>query len=343
MSAGTDSLVLTPTSYPGTFSSYFILPEIYGLDSVSKNILHVEDGIQKEFFIRRMNFDSPWQPRVSDPTTGGGDIVVTERGLTPQNQMLYQPFNPRDLEDTYDGEAMAGMLVNRQLTPSFQNYVAMIITERAMQWLENEIWMGSTQYQNNPNVPQFDINGNVNSDYQLQFFDGFMKQFVSDSAIYVDPSPSTITSANIQTKLSTLYQLVATNYKALIVRKDRYEKMKFIVSIKTLLIYEEAQVSQTFKNIDMTRTVESTYKGFDVVAVAGMPDDSILFTDVSPGIDGNLWWGINSVTDENFIMDKVLPSSERWFLKMLFKGGTAYPLSDKIFLHTLLTAASFVR
>jgi len=332
----TDSLVINDTTYAGTFAPYFILPATFEMDSVNKGVMFVQDKIKKKHTIGRIDFNSPWQPRVADPVAGGGDITIDGRVLDPQDQMLFQPFNPRDLESHWEAEKLSPTLLTRELPNTIENYVTALIVRRALEQVENEIWMGSTQYQNNPNVPVSDPR------YQLQFFDGMMKKIVNDAAVFQVPSPVTLTSANIGAAMLALYQAVASNNKALIANVSRYTRMKFLMSINTQLLYEDFLTTQPFKNNDTTERGINKYKGYEVVALAGMPDNTIIFTEAIAATDGNLWFGLNSVSDETFQLARLVPSSERFFVKMLMKMDVNYGFSNKIFCYTTLTANSFI-
>lgn len=333
--ANTDSLVINDTTYAGTFAPYFILPATFAMDTVNKGAVFVQDGIKKKHTIGRIDFTRPWQPRVATPVAGGGDITVDGRVLEPKDQMLFQPFNPRDLEAHWEAEKLSPTLLTRELPNTIENYITALIVKRALEQVENELWMGSTDYANNPNVPETDPR------YQLQFFDGFLKKMIADADVYQVPSPVALTAANIGAAMLALYQAVAANNKALIANATRYERMKFFMSINTQLIYEDFLTTQPYKNNDTTEKGINKYKGYEVVALAGMPDDTILFTEGLAATDGNLWVGMNSVLDENFQLARLLPSSELFFVKMLMKMDVQYGFANKVFLYTTLVSADF--
>lgn len=334
--SGTDSLVISDTTYAGTFAPYFILPATFAMDSVNKGALFVQDGIKKQHTIGRIDFTNPWQPRVATPTTAIGDITVDGRLLQPQDQMLFQPFNPRDLESHWEAEKLSPTLLARELPQTIENYITALIVKRALEQVENEIWMGSTNYQNNEFVPTTDAR------YQLQFFDGFMKKFIADSAVYQTSSPVTLTSSNIGDALLDLYTAAAANNKGLIANAARYERMKFCVSINTSLIYEDFLTTQPYKNNDTTERGINKYKGYEVLALAGMPDNTIVFTEALAATDGNLWFGMNSILDENFQLARLTPASELFFVKMLMKLDVQYGFANKVFMYTTLVAGDFI-
>lgn len=331
-----DSLVINDTTYAGTFAPYFILPAIFGMDTVNKGCIFVQDGIKKRQTIGTLDFSNPWQPRVPNPVVSGGNIIVDKRTLEPQDLMLYQEFNPRDLETHWEAEKLSPTLLARELPPTFANYVTALIVGRAMEQNEGQIWMGSVQYQANANVPPTDPR------YQLQFFDGLLKQMLTDTGVYQAPSPATLTATNIEGALQTLYQAVATNNKALLANVAKYTRMKFGMSINSDLIYEEYLTTQPYKNNNTTDAGIRKFKGFEIVPLAGMPDNTIIFTEMIATTEGNLKLGMNSVSDETFLLARVNAANENFFIKMLSKMAVNYGLANKTFLYTTLTTNSFI-
>lgn len=334
--AGSDSLVINDTTYAGTFAPYFILPALFGMDTVNKGCVFVQDGIKKKTTIGTLDFSAPWQPRVPNPVQSGGNIVVDKRTLDPQDLMLYQEFNPRDLESHWLAEQLSPTLLARELPDTFANYVTALIIGRAFEQNENQLWMGSVNYQDNVFVPKTDTR------YQLQFFDGFLVQMINDTNVYSAPGTVALTSVNIGTALQTLYQAVATNNKALLANANKYSRMKFGVSINTDLIYEEYLTTQPYKNNNTTDAGIRKFKGYEIVPLAGLPDDTIIFTEMLASTDGNLKLGMNSLSDENFLLNRVNAANELFFIKMLAKMAVNYGLANKVFLYTTLTANSFI-
>jgi hypothetical protein len=329
-------LVINDTSYAGTFAPYFILPAIYGMDTVNKGCIYVQDGIKKKTTIGTLDFTKPWQPRVANPVSSPGAITIGARTLTPQDMMLYQPFNPRDLESHWEAEKLSPTLLARELPSTFENYVTALIVGRAMEQNEGQIWMGSTNYQNNAFVNDQD------SRYQLQFFDGLLKQMIADANVYKAAGAVTITAANIGTIMLGLYQTAATNNKALIANPQRYKRLKFLMSINTSLIYEEYLTTQPYKNNDTTEAGINKYKGYEIVPLAGLPDNTIVFTESMASTEGNIWLGLNSTLDDNFLLARVMPASEEFFIKMLAKMDVNYGYANKVFVYTTLVAADFI-
>lgn len=327
-----DSLQVNDTTYAGTFGPNYILPALYGMDSINKGVLWVQDGIVKQHTIGRIDFSNPWQSRTADPVDGNGTITVDGRQLIPQDMMLFQPFNPRDLETHWEAEKLNPQILDRSIPPTFENFLTAMIVGRAHEQEENQVWMGSTTYTAAPGSA-----GNG----QLVFYDGLMKTMINDSGVYKTGSASTISASNVIAAFQDLYAAAATNNKALLTNPKKYQRMKFLVSINTDLFYESALTDTTYKNNNTTDKGIRMYKGFEVVPLAGMPDNTVVFTEVAGDINGNLWYGLNSILDDNFQLARVTTFSERFAIKMLKKSCVNYGFSNKVFVYTTLTTSTF--
>lgn len=333
------SLVINDTTYAGTFASYFWLPATFGMDTVRKGAVYVQDGIKKKHTIGRIDFSNPLQQRAATPTSSG-TYTIDGRVLEPKDLMLYTEFNPRDFEQHWLAEQLSPTLLARELPVTAENYMLQIGLNRMFEQIENAIWMGSVDYTATPGTA-----GNG----QICFFDGFLKKMVNDSAVQKVSSPLPLTAAvssgsvyNIADAFNALLQLAATNKKALLARPNRYERLKFFVSINTEQIYETfLTTSLTFKGVNTTDRGINKFKGYEVVALAGLPDDTIVFAEGMAETGSNLYLGMNSTEDNNLQLQRLQNNSELFFLKGLMKYDTQYGFSEEVFLYTTLTSSTF--
>jgi len=328
-----DSLVVTDTTYAGTFAPYFILPALFEMDTYNKGVVYFKDGIKKQHTIGKIDFSNPLQPNMATHTTSGGNVNITGNVINPQNVDVYQEFNPRDLELHWTAEDLSTTLLTRQLPPTIENYISLLIVGRAFEQIENCIWMGSQSY---TAVPGSTGNG------QLVWFNGFLQRFVNDAAVYKTAGAVALTTgALVNAAFLDLYTTTAANNKALLTKSNRYKRMKFLVSVNTSLLWEDFQAAQPFKNINVTESGVYKYKGFEIQVLAGMPDNTIVFTEAIAATDGNLWLGSNSILDENFMLARILPLSEIFGFMMKMKWDVNYGFANKTFVYTTLTAGTF--
>jgi len=333
------ALVINDTTYAGTFASYFWLPATFGMDTIQKGCVYVQDGIKKKHTIGRVDFANPLQARTATPTTSG-TFTVDGRSLEPQDLMVYTEFNPRDYEQHWLAEELSPTLLARELPVTAENYMMQIGLERAFEQVELGLWMGSLDY---TAIPGSTGNG------QICFFDGFMKKLLADTAVKQVPSPLPLTAAvssvsvyNIVDAFNALLQLCATNKKALLSRPTRYKRLKFFVSINTEQIYQTfITTTQTFKGVNTTEQGINKFKGYEIVPLAGLPDDTIIFCEGLDDVSSNLYVGMNSTEDNNLQLMRLQNNSELFFLKGLMKFDVQYGFSEQVFVYTTLTSASF--
>jgi hypothetical protein len=333
------ALVINDTAYAGTFASYFWLPATFAMDTIQKGAVYVQDGIKKAHTIGRVDFANPLQRRTATPTSSGS-FTVDGRVLTPADMMLYTEFNPRDFEQHWLAEQLSPTLLAREVPVTAENYMMQIGLGRAMEQLENGIWMGSTTYTAAPGSA-----GNG----QLVFFDGFLKKMVADAAVLKVASPLPLTAGvtdgshtNIVDAMNSLLSLAAINKKALLSRPARYQRLKFIMSVNSEQIYQTfLTTTLTFKGVNTTEQGINKFKGYEIVPLAGIADDTILFCEALDDTSSNLYVGMNSTEDNNLQLMRLQNNSEIFFLKGLMKYDVQYGFSEQAFLFTTLTAGSF--
>ena len=334
------ALNIIDTAYAGTFASYFFLPATFGMDTLQKGCAYVQDGIKKSHTIGRVDFANPLQPRKATPTTSG-TFTVDGRVLTPNDLMVYTEFNPRDYEQHWLAEELSRELLARELPVTAEHYMMQIGLDRAFEQIELGLWMGSVSYTAEP--------GSVGNG-QICFFDGFLKKMINDPLVLQVASPFPLSALasdgatvyNIVDAFNALIQLCAVNKKALLSRPTRYKRLKFIVSVNTEQIYQTyLTTTQVFKGVNTTDEGINKFKGYEIISLAGLPDNTILFTEALDDTSSNLYIGMNSSEDNNLELKKLQANSELFFLKALMKFDVQYGFGAQTFLFTTLTAASF--
>lgn len=334
----TDGLVISDTSYAGTFASYFWIPATYGMDSIRKGAVYVQDGIKKQTTIGRVDFTNPLQPRKATPVQGASQFNVDARVLAPKDMMCYAEFNPRDYEAHWLSEQLSPTLLARELPVTAENYMMQIALNRAFEQIELGIWQGYSGYQavTDPTDPR----------YQIQYFDGFIWKFLNDPQVVLAASPGVLISGptaggNVNIGDAFFNALKGTK-KALLSNPARYNRLKYLVSIEDEQIYQDYLTIQAFKNNNTTDRGLNLYKGYEVVPIAGLPKNTFVFCEVTGGPDSNLHVGMNSMEDNALELMRLQNNSELFFLKGLMKYDVQYAFSPQTYVYTTLTLSSFV-
>ena len=285
---------------------------------------------------------------------------------TAWSEKLSDELVARQLPAEY--EAYVVFLVLKRAFEQLEN--ALWVASQAFQPVVGGSTYGGT---GNPNYAgAIEIEGISYFPWQIQYFDGILTKILgngltqlvdntfanataitaldqpvqpvyvtNDPAFYqvpngVLPAAVALTPSNIGDALENLYQNAATYNRAMLADASRYNRLKFICSIETAVIYEQFLTTQLFKNNDTTEAGINKYKGYDVVPVFGMPNNTIVFTEAISDTTGNLFFGVNSEADETIQLERTMAASETFFMKMLLKCDVNYGRGDKTYIYTTI-------
>lgn len=328
-----EALNIQDTTWSGPAASYMITRAVVGADTIEKGVIYVEDGIKKKKTIPRIEVSNFMQRRSATPVSQG-DVVVDGRVLEPQDLMLYYEFNPRDFEAHFYAEQLQPKLLGRELPVTAENFMVMQTMKRLNEFFENAIHRGRKEYDTQGAAVNPTTKGDVAGAAAYFYFDGIIKKALDASGIISVPTPVALTYSNIRDKFQAALNLVP---KALLYRYGK-AGLKFVVSYADQLKYEQALRQDLYKNQDTTESGINRYSGYDVVPVAGLPEDTFYVCIAKPDIDSNLWLGINSTEDNQLQLMRLQNNSEMFFVKGLFKMDTQIGFADQLVIYTTITA-----
>ena len=344
-----EALVITDVSYAGEAAAAFITKPVIEMDTVQKGCVHVQDGIKKQYTIPRIDVSNFIQKRAATPVSKG-NITVDGQVLLPLDLMLYLEFNPRDYEAHWYAVQLEPKLMDRDLPPTAEEFTMLQTMKRLNEFFENATWRSRLVFDpSNPGYVTPASKGQATGDNAYLYFDGLIVKLLNAAAntsngkvtIQV-PSPLILISGataggneNIGDALNRIYKLVPQP----LLFKYGNQGLKFHCSYLTQQIYEDFLTTQPFKNNDTTERGINKYKGYDVVPLAGVPDNTIVACISAPGMESNLWIGCNSDQDETGLMlARLQNNSELYFIKGLFKMDTQIGFPDFVVLYTNITA-----
>jgi hypothetical protein len=328
-----EALNIQDTTWSGPAASYMITRAVVGADTIEKGVIYVEDGIRKKKTIPRIEVSNFMQRRSATPVSQG-DVVVDGRVLEPQDLMLYYEFNPRDFEAHFYAEQLQPKLLGRELPVTAENFMVMQTMKRLNEFFENAIHRGRKEYDTQGAAVNPTAKGDVAGAAAYFYFDGIIKKALDAGDIISVPTPIALTFGNIRDKFQAALNLVP---KALLYRYGK-AGLKFVVSYADQLKYEQALRQDLYKNQDTTESGINRYSGYDVVPVAGLPENTFYVCIAKPDIDSNLWLGINSTEDNQLQLMRLQNNSEMFFVKGLFKMDTQIGFADQLVIYTTITA-----
>lgn len=336
-----EALVINDTTYAGEAAAFFLTRPVVGMDTTQKGCIHVQDGIKKKYTIPRIEVSNIIQKRKATPTSSGS-INVDGKVLEPQDLMLYMEFNPRDYEQHWYAVQLEPKLLDRDLPPTAEEFTMLQTMKRLNEFFEKATWRSRLEFDPEGDAVDPTTKGQPAGDAIYFYFDGLIKKLLDDANTVEVSNAKTLVAGsagvgeeNILDAMNRAYKLVPEA----ILYKYGSKGMKFHVSYKTQQVYEDALTTSTFKNNDTTEKGINRYKGYDVMPLAGMPDNTILIAVSSPDMDSNLWLGVNSTADETGLqLARLQANSELFFIKGLFKMDTQVGFPDFAVLYTTITA-----
>jgi hypothetical protein len=328
-----DALVISDTTYAGEAASYMITRAVVGADSIEKGAVYVEDGIKKKKTIPRIEVSDFFQKRKATPTSKG-TVTVDGAVLEPQDLMLYFEFNPRDYEQHWYAVQLNPKLIDAELPVTAENFMMMQTMKRTGEFFENHMWRGRKDYDLDGAAVDPTAKGDVATAASYLYFDGLVKKALDNANTIAVGSPIALTKTNIRDKFQAAYDLVP----AALLYKYGPLGLRLFVSYKDQQKYETALREDTYKNNDTTEKSQNRWAGYDVVPLAGLPENTFFFAIGKPDIDSNLWVGINSTEDAQLQLQRLQANSELYFVKGLFKMDTQIGFADQLVMYTTMVA-----
>lgn len=306
------AFAINDTTYAGEAAAAFIMKAITGADTIDSKSVYIRDGIKKKFTIPRWDadYEDLIQDRSATPTSKG-TMTIDGQALTPQDYMIYSEFNPRDFEAQWMATQLNPTLIDRSLPYSAESVVVQGVLQRHAKYFNKQIWNGDSTLAS-PSI--------------YRYFDGFLKKASLAAGTIQVSTPITLTLANIQGEMLRGYNAIP-----LALRYD--PNMKYFVSYATFDLYDQSQVAQTYKGVDITQMGRDTFKGKNVVRIADFPDNAFMIAKGMSTPESNLWIGMNSIADEGLKLSPLQNNSEIWFIKMLMKVDVQFGWNEETVLY----------
>lgn len=303
------SPVLT-SNYNGDVLDYIIQETVVGNEAVDKGSVYVIPDVPSKLSIAKMvSTANPIIDREAMPSTKSATVTWSEATLTPVEMMIYIPdINPRIFEAAWRPFQPKGALPNKVLDPNIQKVFADIVLKQAQKQVGKLLWQGdSTLASTNP----------------LHFFNGYFTRAASSSTNIDVTNLGVITAANIQAILESCQQNVPD---ALFDDPD----MKIHMSTASFRLYQQSVRALSYKGQGPAEDVPAEYGGREIVYYSQAPANKILVAKATTGTDSNFYAAVDKQNDmENFIIEKLRPEGEHYFLKALFKMDANFSIDSE--------------
>lgn len=305
------------------------------MDMVNKGAVYVQGGIKKKFTIQRLDTTRVLQPYSPTPVDNGANpFILDGRSASTIKINAYREFNPRDLEENFVAPMLPKALLDAKVPNDLETRMIYSFMGRAAEQFELMMGVGSTSYASL---------GESDDRFQISFFDGFVKQWISDSAVNrATISQVAITNSTIDDVLDNLLTRLSTVKPGMLKYLDSGE-LAFLVSPGDADLYRQYITTvQTFKGNDLTSSTTPPWKGVPIKVCNAMPKDTVALGRFIPRPESNLYLLLNDASDFQLKIDRVQSNSDMWFMKGEFKMNILYGWSDEIFLYSTKTASDFI-
>jgi hypothetical protein len=288
------------SNYNGDVLDYIITAAVTENEAVSKGSVYVIEDVPNKISIAKMTSSAnPIIPREAMPTTKSATVTWSEATLTPTEMMIYIPdINPRIFEAAWRPFQPTGALPNKVLDPQIQATFAEVVLKQAQNQIGRLFWQGDTT---------------LATSSPLHFFDGYITRAIA-SATNIDAANAGVLSAT--TIIQALKNVDAAIPDAL------YDDPDMVIHMNTTNFrqYQDAIIALSNKGQGDAEVVPPIFKGRELRHYSGFPANYLLAAKATTGTDSNLYAATDRVNDvENFVVEKLRPEGELYFLKALFK------------------------
>jgi len=303
------SPVLT-SNYNGDVLDYIITEAVVNNEAVEKGSIYVIPDVPAKISIAKMvSTANPIVDREAMPTTKSATITWSEATLTPVDMMIYVPdINPRIFEAAWRPFQPTGALPNKVLDPNIQKTFADVVLRQAQKQLGKVFWSGDTTLAaSNP----------------LHFFNGYVTRSAASSTNIDVANLGLITAATV---IAILEACIASIPDALFGDPD------FVLHMKTSAFraYQAADRALLTKGSPTYGAADQMYGGKEIRHYSEFPANVVLGCRSTTGPDSNLYAATDKVTDvENFVIEKLRPEGEHYFLKALFKMDANFSIDSE--------------
>jgi hypothetical protein len=325
------SLVLSTTNYTQFEKDFFITEAVIGLDTINKGLMYVATSVKNDVYSFPQLSAAPKLQTFGSTPTSSGTTTLSNRNVTLGKFQAYEEFEPSIFENHWHVTQLADRLLARTLPVTFQNYLTTYYTQKTFKPIEEMIHVGSTTYTTSAGA------GQVHENHK--FFDGIIKTALNAStpALQV-ASPSAITTANVIAKMEAAKNLLPI---ALLSSAERYTRLKYVMSVVDAQKYEDALTTTTYKNNDTTERGLNRYKGYEVVVVAGLPENTFYFGWFDTSIESNLQLAVTDLDNLTFEINRLQNNSTLYFYKAILKMGVGIAKPSEFVIHTTFVLSDF--
>jgi hypothetical protein len=295
------------SNYAGDVLDYIVTESVVGNEAVDKGSVYVIEDVPYKIAVGKMvSSANPIIAREAMPTTKSATVTKTEFQLQPAEMMIYiDDINPRSFEADWRPFQPKGALPNRVLDPNIQKVFADVVLKQAKKQMGKLMWQGDTT---------------LASTSPLVFFNGYVTRAAASSTNIDVPNLGAISAANIIAILESFLTYIPDAL---------FDDPDFVIHMSTASyrLYEAADRALVTKGSPTYGAAQMRYGTKEIRHYSQFPANKMLGCISTSGQDSCLYAATDKVKDQdNFIIEKLRPEGEHYFLKALFKFDANFSL-----------------
>lgn len=301
------------SAYAGEALEQLLIRATTSNELVSRGLIRVVPNITKDFYLPRLKAGKMLQKRKEQPKAedSKGDFSIDERKLSPKEVIAFTTFNPRAFEHIWRKWQPTGELIFAELPAEAQTAM---LAEMAK-------------------VVNFELGGHViNGVYadgsdDDKLFDGILIRIRADVETVKIAAPVAVTTSNVFEVLGKIYKSIPKALRGNV-------GMRILMSVEDFDKYDDALSALPNKGTAYTDTNAKRFKGIAIETISDFPENVIVATIATSGIESNLWLGVSSTEDLTSVkVERLEAAGERFFFKMLMKLDTQVAWGEYVVLY----------
>jgi len=270
--------VTITSTYVGQLATPFVAPAILSADSIANGYISVLENVRYKAVLKKFSAGSVG-PRTCEFTTHVSTMELSDVVLqTTQLQVNEQICND-DLARDWSAAQMRG--ASAGAPNDYAGFISQYVARVVQADVEKNIWSGLYNF----------ANGATTGGGAGTSFDGIMRKYVLSAGTHETLNVGAWTAAATPvTATDVLLRLEALTLNA----PDAIAgdpDAKIFISRKTAQLYYQA-LANTYSLPFLNDGLVARYKGYEIVAPAGFPNDTAILSKVD-----NLYFGTNVLTD----------------------------------------------
>lgn len=315
-------------------------------DTFREGLIHIKSGIQHKYTLPSIQLGNVIQDNVPTPLSSHGakkengenEYTFTERYLEPMDYMIYLEFNPRDYEAYWKAFQPDGNLVFRELDPRVQATMLRLLMQKKDEYIASAIWSSAKGGEAAAGItaPADSIKIGANKE---KYFDGVIKRIL-DNVNATDPETvaggqciiaGTTELTDGAAVEAALYSMWKKCPKAIRKRSS----LAFVMGWDAWDLYDQYISDKQFKYSENTEVNRLRFKGKRIIPIGGITEHTIVLGEFSPGMNSNLWMGVDYANDTEVLkVDRLQSNSELFFFQARMKMDVNIVRPAEIVVHT---------